>query len=220
MDDNVMTIIGKRLEKVGAALRANNMEAYIAENAQQAREIAQSLLNDGDTVSTGGSMTLGECGIYELLRSGRYNYLDRSAVSGEDIDKLYRQVFSADAYLCSANAVTEDGVLYNVDGNSNRVAAIAFGPRSVIVVAGFNKIVADLDEAVTRVKKTAAPANTVRLGCETYCAQAGECVSCKNGGGMTDGCRDNRICCNYLISARQRQAGRIKVILVKESLGY
>lgn len=220
MDSNAMTIIGRRLEKTAAALRANRMDAYIAENAAQARELVESLLGDGDTVSTGGSVTLGECGIYDLLRSGRYNYLDRSAVSGEDVDLLYRQVFSADAYLCSANAVTEDGVLYNVDGNSNRVAAIAFGPKSVILVVGFNKVVPTLEDAVTRVKKTAAPANTVRLGCKTYCAEAGECISCKDGGVMTDGCRGDRICCNYLVSAMQRHAGRIKVILVKESLGF
>lgn len=114
--------------------------------------------------------------------------------------------------ICSsANAITENGELYNVDGNSNRVAALVYGPDSVIVVAGYNKIVPDIDAAVQRVKKVAAPINAVRLHCETPCAKVGECMNCHSEG---------RICCNYVVSAQQRHKNRIKVVLVGEELGF
>ena len=122
----------------------------------------------------------------------------------------------------SSNAVTESGVLYNVDGNGNRVAALTFGPKSVIVVMGYNKIVKDLDEAVRRVKTVSAPANAVRLNCETYCRHTGVCVSLsKEHPEMADGCRNSdRVCATYVVSGQQRVKDRIKVILVGEELGY
>lgn len=163
-------------------------------------------------------MSLKECGVMELLSSGRYNFLDRSKCDGDEIQKLYRDSFSADSYLCSSNAVTEDGLLYNVDGNSNRVAAICFGPKQVIMVVGYNKIVRNIDDAIHRVKSTAAPANTVRLSCDTYCAKTGVCMGID--GKLADGCDGARICCNYVISAKQRIKDRIKVILVGEELGF
>lgn len=157
-----------------------------------------------------------------LLRSGRYQFLDRYApgLTREEIEEIYRRSFFADAYLCSSNAVTMNGELYNVDGNSNRVAAICYGPRSVIMVVGCNKIVRDIPAAVIRVKRRSAPANVARLRCDTPCAKTGACAGIQREG-MTDGCGvDGRICCNYLVSARQRVPGRIKVILVGEELGY
>ena len=117
---------------------------------------------------------------------------------------------------------TENGELYNVDGNSNRVACIAYGPESVIVVAGVNKIVENLDKAIERVKTICAPLNTKRLDCQTFCNTKGSCVSLESDKSyMCDGCgSDARICCNYLVSARQRKKDRIKVILINEKLGY
>lgn len=223
MDDNKKIVLQKKIERVGEALKKNNMEFYYAETKNDVCQIVESLMKDGDTVTHGGSVTIKECGLSELLNSGKYNYLDRSkAETPEEIGKIYRQAFSADVYISSANAITEDGVLYNVDGNSNRIAAIAFGPESVIIIAGYNKIVRDLDEAEVRVKTVAAPPNCVRLDCNTYCGETGQCVSLsKAGHQMSDGCgSDKRICCNYLISAQQRHKGRIKVIIVGEELGY
>lgn len=214
----------EKLESVVENLRKNSMEAFIAEDKAEAKDIVESLLKDGMSVATGGSVTLNECGITELLTSGKYKFIDRSkGKTPEDIRRLYGEQYGCDTYLCSSNAITEDGALYNVDGNSNRVSMIAFGPSSVIIVAGFNKIVKDLNEAVLRVKTIAAPKNTVRLGIDTYCSKCGECVSISRGKGneMSAGCEnDFRICCNYLISAKQRHKGRIKVILVGEELGY
>lgn len=222
MDINKKTIIEKRISNVGEKLRKNNMEFYYAETKEDVCPIVESLLKEGDVITNGGTMTMKECGLSELLSSPKYTYLDRSKMTPEEVAELYIRAFSADVYISSSNAITEDGVLYNVDGNSNRIAAIAFGPKSVIIIAGYNKIVKDLKEAEIRVKREAAPPNCVRLDCATYCKEKGECVSLnKAGSQIYDGCdSDSRICCNYLISAHQRHKGRIKVIIVGEELGY
>lgn len=212
------------IEKTMAALRRNNMQAFFANNAAEAKELVASMLKKGCTVTHGGSVTLEQTGITGLVSNGDYNYLDRGApgITREQKEEIYRKSFFADVYLTSANAITENGELYNVDGNSNRIAAIAYGPESVIVVAGCNKIVPDIRAAVNRVKTAAAPKNTVRLSCETPCAATGECISLKKEDSVAcDGCRsEGRICCNYLVSAQQRKKDRIKVIIVGEELGY
>ena len=119
--------------------------------------------------------------------------------------------FDSDVYFAGTNAVTENGCLYNVDGNGNRVAAMIYGPKSVVVVVGVNKIVSDLDAAKERVRKIAAPANTVRLSCDTPCAKTGECMDCNS---------PSRICCNFVVMSNQRVKDRLKVIILDESLGY
>ena len=222
MDANLKSNLMKRINKTGENLRKNNMEFYYAETAGDVAGIVETLIKEGDTITNGGTMTMAECGLTQLLNNGKYNYLDRSKMTPEEIQKLYIDAFSADVYISSSNAITEDGVLYNVDGNSNRIAAIAFGPKSVIIIAGCNKIVRDLNEAELRVKTIAAPANCERLSCETYCKEKGECVSLsKADRQIYSGCSgDGRICCNYLISAQQRHKGRIKVIIVGETLGH
>lgn len=212
--------IRAQIASVILKLQNNNMSAAYAENAEEAYRMVEAMLREGETVSTGGSATLAECGIIDLLRSGRYHYLDRTmAKTPEEIRRVYLDSFDADTYLCSCNALTLNGELFNTDGNSNRVAALCYGPRRVILVVGCNKLVKDVDAAVARLKTCAAPANTVRLHCETPCAVTGSCVGLN--GGMTAGCStDARICCNYVVSARQRQKDRIHVILVGEPLGF
>ena len=213
----------KVIERTMANLKKNNMDAYYCETKEDVVDLVKTLINEGDTVTHGGSVTLKETGVIELLDSGKYNYLDRSKCTTEDeVEEIYRKAYYADAYFMSSNAITKLGVLYNVDGNSNRVSALLYGPKSVIIIAGYNKVVEDLDEAVKRVKKVAAPLNTARLNCDTYCRNFEECLAVgKNATYMCDGCRSNqRICCNYVITAQQRNKGRIKVILVGESLGY
>lgn len=225
MDQHQKTIMELRIQKTMKHLEQNNMKPYYAKDKAEAVRLVKSLLAKGETVTAGGTMTIQESGVRELLLSGDYNFLDRDhpGITQEEIDDIYRKAFSADAYLCSANAITENGELFNVDGNSNRVAAIVFGPKSVIVVAGYNKIVANLDEAILRVKKVAAPENAVRLNCDTYCRHNGECVSCAEGKDfdLAAGCRsDKRICCSYVVSSMQRKKDRVKVILVGDELGY
>lgn len=222
MDENKRRIIEKRINKTGENLKKNNMAFYYAPTKADVKGIVDSLLNEGDVITHGGSVSMAECGIRELIQSPKYSYLDRSTVPPEEVPELYRKAFFADVYISSANAITEDGVLYNVDGNSNRIAAIAYGPKSVIIIAGYNKIVRDLEQAEIRVKTEAAPPNCVRLNCQTPCAETGECISLKTADRqMSDGCKsDGRICCNYLISAQQRHKDRIKVIIVGEELGF
>lgn len=224
MDSSKKETVKIRAMAAMKALEANNMNAYYAETAEDAKNIVKSIMKSGDVVTHGGSVTLAECGITDLLKSGEYTYLDRSAagLSNEDIEQIYRKTFSADVYLTSTNAITENGELYNVDGNSNRVAPMLFGPQKVIVVAGYNKIVNTLDDAVKRVKEIAAPANCIRLKKDTYCAKSGECVSLKSSSPyMCSGCKsEDRICRNYVVMASQRIKGRINVIIVGQELGY
>lgn len=200
------------------------MQPFYCETSQQAKELVKTLIHEGDVIGSGGSVTLKQTGILDLIKSDAYTYLDRSkpGYTREQVEEVYRQTYSADVYFASANAVTESGYLYNVDGNSNRVSAILYGPKSVILVVGVNKIVKTLEDAILRVKTIAAPANTVRLNMQTPCAKTGECISLENeNSGMCDGCHTNgRVCCNYVVCARQRHENRIKVILVNEELGY
>ena len=133
MNEALAYVVAQRMERTAAALRKNNMEAYCVKTADEVVPLVKTLLAEGATVGAGGSMTLEECGVMDLLRSGAYHFLDRGApgLTPEDIGKIYRQIFSADCYFASANAVTEAGEVLNVDGNANRVAAITFGPASV-----------------------------------------------------------------------------------------
>ena len=206
-------------------LRRNNMEAVYAETAADALALLKSYLTPGCTVGVGGSVTLDEIGAIDLLRSGDYDFLDRYApgLTPVQMKNIFLRSLLSDVYVMSANAITENGELYNVDGRSNRVAALLFGPDSVVVIAGINKIVANIDDAVRRHKTVAAPANSARLRCNNPCVRTGKCVSLMR---QTDeelcaGCSsEDRICANYVVSARQREAGRIKVILVGETLGF
>ena len=205
------------------ALTSNRMDVYDVKTAEEAKALALSLIPEGSSCASGGSVTLAETGIVDALKNGNYNYIDRMipGLTQEQKEEAMRAAFSADFYLASANAITEDGELYNVDGNSNRVAALLYGAKNVIVVAGVNKLVKNLDEAVLRVKTIAAPKNAARLSCNTPCAKLGHCISLERNGGMTDGCKTPaRICANFTVMAYQRHASRTKVILVDESLGY
>ena len=210
MDQNLRKIMDKRIEKTIENLKKNRMEAYYAPTKAEVVSLVDQLCRPGETVAAGGSMTLFEAGVIDHLNSGKYHHLDRYAKNA-DVQRVMREAFFADTYFTSTNALTEEGELYNVDGNGNRVAAMLFGPKQVSVVAGYNKIVADGEEAVRRVEKVAAPANAVRLGLPAPCATVGECVHCRS---------DGRICCDYVRMGMQRTPGRVKVIIVGETLGY
>lgn len=224
IDSNKKAVIKKRVIRTMTALEKNNIKAFYVENKEDVNALIKSLLNDGDIISFGGSETLKDCDVFSLIKNGSYKVLDRSkdGLTQEDIQKIYRDTFSADVYFSGANAITENGYIYNVDGNGNRVAAITFGPKSVILVAGYNKIVPNLKAAERRIKDVAAPANCLRLNCETPCAKTGRCISlCKDISEMADGCdSERRICASYSVLGRQRVKDRIKVILVGEELGY
>lgn len=228
MDVHKTQVIQKQAERVMEALRKNRMEAYYVERAADVPGQVASLLREGDSVAAGGSMTLFETGVIDLLRTGPYCFLDRArpGLTAEEVRRIQLESFGADVYLTSVNAVTEAGELYFVDGNGNRAAAVLFGPERVILVVGINKIVSDLDGAVVRVKAIAAPANALRLSCDTCCRRTGRCASLERvtagkPAGMTDGCAgEGRICCDYVVLGPQRKPGRITVLLVGETVGY
>lgn len=213
--------MNERIEKTMKNLEKNNMNTYFVETKEEVIPLIEKLVVEGSTVAVGGSVTLNEVGVLEHLRSGRYEFFDRYAegLTPAEIKEVFRKSFGADAYFCSCNAVTEEGELYNVDGNANRVAAISFGPEKVIMIVGVNKIVSNIDEAVKRVKTVAAPKNAVRLNCKTYCNVKGHCVDME--GGIGKGCDSpQRLCRHYLVCAKQKDEGRINVIFVNEELGY
>ena len=208
-----------RLARTVAALRKNRFDACWFRTKEEALQCIKETIPQGAVVSNGGSMTLAECGVMDLLRSGDYQFLDREAVPPEEVSAVFHKALSADYYLMSSNAVTESGELYNVDGNGNRVAALIFGPAHVIVLAGANKIVPNVEAAIARVKHLTAPANAMRLHCDTPCAKTGICAGAH--GGMAAGCKsEGCICCQYVVTGFQRCPGRIKVIMVAETLGY
>lgn len=212
----------EKIKKTMENLEGNGIKAFFAETKEDVVPLVKSLVPKGSTVSNGGSVSLNETGVSALLESGYYDFIDRRGLEGEELRNCYIRAFGCDAYFCSSNAVTENGELYNVDGNSNRVACIVFGPRQVIMVVGINKIVPDINAAVRRVKESAAPLNTQRLNCKTPCAATGQCISLgAENPLMCDGCKSpQRICCNYVVTAQQKHKDRIKVILVNEKLGY
>ena len=211
MDANKKKAMQGRIKKTLEALERNNMNAAYVNTDEEALKLVMSLVPEGSYTATGGSMTLRETGIMDYLESKT------------DLHKEYRDAYNASYYLASANAVTEHGELYEVDGRGNRVSAMLFGPERVIVVAGINKIVNDLRSAVERVKMLAAPPNCNRLDKDTPCPKLGHCVSpyFDERHLFALGCEaDGRVCSNAVIFARQNVKGRITVILVGEEYGY
>ncbi len=212
------------INKTAKNLKTNNMVPFVVETKDEILPLLKKLIMEGSSVGVGGSVTLDEISVIPFLREGPYKFFDRYAegLSRPEAVEIMRQALLADVFLTSSNAVTENGELYNVDGNGNRVAALCFGPKNVIVVIGANKIVKDIKAAEQRVKKIASPKNCNRLSLESPCAKLGECVSIeKSERQMCDGCNsESRICCSYVVSAYQRNKDRIKVIICKENMGY
>ena len=189
------------------------IDACYAATKEEAREKVIDLLKGGGSVAYGGSSTLKEIGIFDYLKSDpNIDFIDRGAAKNpEEKEARQRQAFLADYFLMSTNAITREGELVNIDGNGNRVAALAYGPKTVIVVVSLNKLAIDVDSAIARVRNAAAPPNSLRLGLHTPCASTGFCGNCTS---------PDCICSQIVITRFCRPAGRIKVILVGEPLGY
>jgi hypothetical protein len=204
----------KKIETAVKALNANRFDARFVPNREELLKLVGEMVPEHAVVANGGSITLKETGVMDFIQSGKFQYLDRyrSGMTAEEKRDIFVRSLNADWYFTSSNAITMDGQLYNVDGNSNRVAAIAYGPRNVVVIAGANKLVQDVAEAESRIKNWAAGANCFRLNIHTTgCSLTGKCTNCKV---------PERVCCNTLISSYQRVPGRIKVLLLPELLGY
>ena len=195
--------------KVIKGLESRNMSGYYAASKQEALEKALELIGKGSSVTMGGCMSAHEIGLVDALKQSDYDFIDRDA--SPDPRAAMLAAYDADVFIASANAITEDGVMVNIDGNSNRVSAIAQGPRKVVFIVGMNKVCDDVDGAMKRARNVAAPVNAQRFGLSTPCAKTGSCFNCKS---------PDTICCQFLITRFSRHEGRIHVILVNDDLGF
>lgn len=209
MNENVFKRNELLAAKVIKGLESRNMTGYYAATMEEALKKALELIEEGSSVTMGGCMSAHEIGLTDTLKSGNYVFIDRDAF--EDKRAAMLAAYDADWFLASANAMTEDGVIVNIDGNANRVSAIAQGPKHVLFIVGMNKITPDTDTAMKRARNVAAPINAQRFGLSTPCAKTGSCFNCKS---------PDTICCQFLITRFSRHRDRIHVILVNDTLGF
>ena len=208
MDENMKKRNERLAQTVIKGLQSRNMTGYYAEDKEAALKQALKLIEENSTISMGGCMSAHEIGLVLALQEGNYQYLDRSKM--EPREGLLA-AYDSDVFLSSANAMTSDGILVNIDGNSNRVSCIAQGPKKVIFIVGMNKVCDDLDSAMKRARNVAAPINAQRFEVKTPCKETGKCFDCKS---------PDTICCQFLITRYSRHTGRIHVILVNDNLGF
>lgn len=212
MDENRIKrnrLLGERIIK---GLESRNMEGYYAQTKEEALEKALELIPEGSSVAWGGSMSVKEIGLKKVMCEGNYREYNREDEKDpEKKRKIELATYDCDYFLTSANAITEDGVIVNIDGRANRVSAIAYGPRNVLMIVGMNKVVKDVENAVSRARNEAAPINAQRFNLDTPCSKTGACFDCKS---------PNTICCQFLITRFSKDPKRIKVILVNEDLGF
>ncbi len=208
MDENMKKRNERLAQTVIKGLQSRNMTGYYAEDKEAALKQALELIEENSTISMGGCMSAHEIGLVQALQEGNYQYLDRSKM--EPREGLLA-AYDSDVFLSSANAMTSDGILVNIDGNSNRVSCIAQGPKKVIFIVGMNKVCDDLDSAMKRARNVAAPINAQRFEVKTPCKETGKCFDCKS---------PDTICCQFLITRYSRHTGRIHVILVNDNLGF
>lgn len=209
MNENIFKRNELLAQKVIKGLESRNMTGYYASDKEEALKLALSLIPEGSSVTMGGCMSAGEIGLVDAVKSGKYNFIDRYAAKDRRAAEL--EAYGADVYLASANAITEDGIIVNIDGNSNRVSSIAYGPKKVLFIIGMNKVCDDVDGAIKRARNVAAPINAQRFGLSTPCAKTGSCFDCKS---------PDTICCQFLITRFSKHEGRIHVILVNDDLGF
>ena len=208
MDENMKKRNERLAQTVIKGLQSRNMTGYYAEDKEAALKQALELIEENSTISMGGCMSAHEIGLVQALQEGNYQYLDRSKMESREV---LLAAYDSDVFLSSANAMTSDGILVNIDGNSNRVSCIAQGPKKVIFIVGMNKVCDDLDSAMKRARNVAAPINAQRFDVKTPCKETGKCFDCKS---------PDTICCQFLITRYSRHTDRIHVILVNDTIGY
>ncbi len=209
MNQNITARNEKLAKEVIKGLESRQMSGYWAADKEEALKLALELIPEGSSVTMGGAMSAHEIGLVEALKKGNYNFIDRD--EADDPRAAMLAAYDADVFLSSVNAMTQDGILINIDGNANRVSAIAQGPRKVVFIVGMNKVCDDLDGAMKRARNVAAPINAQRFEINTPCKKTGKCMDCKS---------PDTICCQFLITRFERHPGRAHVILVNDSLGF
>ena len=208
MDVNMRNRNEVLAQTVIKGLESRNMSGYYAADKEAAVKQALELIPEGSSIAMGGCASAHEIGLIKVLEDGNYNYINRDKLSSRE---GLLAAYDADIFLSSANAITSDGVMVNIDGNSNRVSCIAQGPRKVVFIVGMNKVCSDLDAAMKRARNVAAPANAQRFEVKTPCKTTGKCFDCKS---------PDTICCQFLITRYSRHKDRIHVILVNDTLGF
>jgi L-lactate utilization protein LutB len=212
MNENITKRNELLAQKVIKGLESRNMTAYYAATKEEALKKALEIIPEGSSVTMGGAMSAHEIGLSAAIKEGNYKFIDReNATTAEEKRAAMLAGYDADFFLSSANAMTDDGILVNIDGNSNRVSMIAQGPKHVLFIIGMNKVCADIDSAMKRARNVAAPINAQRFGLSTPCSKLGTCMDCKS---------PDTICCQFLITRFSRHKDRIHVILVNEDLGF
>ena len=202
-------LLGK---KVAAALNERHFEAYYEPDSESAVKRALSLMPEGSSISWGGSMTVEDIGLKKALYEHSYTLYDRDKAKDDtDRGEILRKAFFADFFLSSANAISENGVIFNIDRTGNRLAAICYGPKNVIIRAGINKIAGSESAALERARKTAAPINAMRFDIKTPCHETGVCMDCKS---------PQSICSKILTLRCADLPGRIKVIIFGDEAGF
>lgn len=192
-------------------LNSRHMAGYYVQTKDEALAKALELIPEGSKVSMGGGASVEEIGLVAALKEGNYNYIDRNSMKGEEKRAAELEAYTCDVFLGSCNAITDDGILVNIDGNANRVSAYAFGPKKLVLIVGMNKVCADVDSALKRARNSAAVANAQRFPINTPCKLTGKCMDCKAA---------DSICAQFLITRVSMHKDRIHVILVNDTLGY
>lgn len=202
-----------RAQQLIQALKQRNMEASYAATKEEALEQALAWVPEGSCIGWGGSVSIDAIGLKDAVRQGNYRVIDRDTVANaEEQEAMYRRILAdCDYFLTSTNAISQDGVLVNIDGTANRLAAMCYGPRHVLYIVGMNKVVATAEDALHRARNEAAPINAMRFGLKTPCSKTGCCYDCKS---------PDTVCCQILFTRFNHTPGRVKVILVDDSLGY
>ena len=211
-----MEIIKKRNRLLGEQviknLKSRNIDAYFAQDKEEALKKALEIIPQESSVSWGGSISIESIGLKEAVRKGNYKVLDREkATTLEEKHEIMYQALSSDFFLTSCNAISEDGILVNIDGIANRLAAICYGPKHVLMIVGINKVVKSVEDAISRARNIAAPINAQRFDINTPCKKTGCCYDCKSL---------DTICCQLLITRYSKIKSRIILILVDDNIGY
>ncbi|MCR4604889.1 MAG: lactate utilization protein [Eubacterium sp.] len=212
MNENRVIRNQKLAEKIIKGLKSRHMEGFYAETKEDALKKALEIIPEGASVSWGGTMSAAEIGLTKAIAEGNYNFIDRNGAKTKE-EKRAKEIesYGCDYFIASSNAITEDGILVNLDGNANRVSCIAYGPEHVVMIIGMNKVTPDVETAVARTRHEAAPINAQRFDIETPCKISGSCENCKS---------PQSICCQLLITRLEHHPDRMKVILVGEELGF
>ena len=213
METNLLKLLRIQENQLINAFAHHNMMLMFVKDKEELNNYLKNVLVNNKKVAVGGSVTLNQLGVIDLIKESDVSFIDRyeEGLTNEQRDQRLKEGLLSDLFITSTNALTSDGHLYNIDGTGNRVAAMIYGPKEVIVIAGINKIFNTEEEAISHIKNWAAPANAIRLNRKTPCAKTGHCMECHS---------EERICSSYVKLGWQKQVNRIKIIIVEDTLGY